>query len=43
MTKNVVVVGGSYAGLQIAHKLLKHTLPSEKDLKVILVTKVHTT
>ncbi|CRK17784.1 hypothetical protein BN1708_003062 [Verticillium longisporum] len=39
MTKNVVVVGGSYAGLQIAHKLLKHTLPSENDLKVILVAK----
>ncbi|KAM0328050.1 hypothetical protein ACHAQA_005452 [Verticillium albo-atrum] len=39
MAKTVVIVGGSYAGLQIAHKLLKQTLPTEKDLKVILVSK----
>ncbi|KAI1739599.1 hypothetical protein F4680DRAFT_140472 [Xylaria scruposa] len=39
MTKTVVILGGAYAGVQIAHRLLKSTLPSVKDLKVILVSK----
>jgi len=37
--KTVLVLGGSLAGLQITHRLLKHTLPHEPDLKVILVSK----
>jgi hypothetical protein len=40
MTKTVVVLGGAYAGVQIAHRLLKYTQPHVKDLKVILVSKV---
>ncbi|KAI0478481.1 hypothetical protein GGR56DRAFT_324337 [Xylariaceae sp. FL0804] len=39
MVTTVVVLGGAYAGLQIAHRLLKHTRPTIKDLKVILVSK----
>ncbi|KAI8945418.1 hypothetical protein F4801DRAFT_127137 [Xylaria longipes] len=39
MTKTVVVLGGAYAGVQVAHRLLKSTLPHVKDLKVILVSK----
>ncbi|TPX18922.1 uncharacterized protein E0L32_011400 [Thyridium curvatum] len=35
MSKTVVILGGSYAGLHIAHALLKN----EKDLKVVLVSK----
>ena len=35
MVKTVVVLGGAYAGLHVAHYLLKNT-----DVKVILVTKV---
>ncbi|KAH8911482.1 putative disulfide oxidoreductase [Coniochaeta sp. PMI_546] len=37
MTKTVLILGGSYAGLHIAHHLLKH--PPTSDLKVILVSK----
>ncbi|KAI0543960.1 hypothetical protein F4679DRAFT_592006 [Xylaria curta] len=39
MTKTVVILGGAYAGVQVAHRLLKSTLPAVKDLKVILVSK----
>ncbi|KAL7628007.1 hypothetical protein AAE478_002203 [Parahypoxylon ruwenzoriense] len=39
MTKTVVVLGGAYAGLSVAHRLLKYTKPHVKDLKVILVSK----
>ncbi|KAI0889245.1 FAD/NAD(P)-binding domain-containing protein [Annulohypoxylon maeteangense] len=39
MTKTIVVLGGAYAGVGVAHRLLKHTKPSVKDLKVILVSK----
>lgn len=28
------------AGLGVAHRLLKYTVPNEKDLKVIIVSKV---
>ncbi|KAL9568470.1 hypothetical protein ACKAV7_007403 [Fusarium commune] len=37
MTKTVVILGAGWAGLPLAHKLLKHTLPKVPDLKVILV------
>lgn len=37
MAKTVVILGGSYGGLHIAHYLLKQKIP---DLKVILVSKV---
>lgn len=36
MAKTVVILGGSYAGLHIAHYLLKQKIP---DVKVIIVTK----
>ena len=36
MSKTVVILGGAYAGLHIAHYLLKN----EKDVKVVLVSKV---
>ncbi|KAI1821074.1 hypothetical protein F4861DRAFT_485811 [Xylaria intraflava] len=39
MTKTVVVLGGAYAGIQVAHRLLKYTQPHVGDLKVILVSK----
>ncbi|KAI8630468.1 FAD/NAD(P)-binding domain-containing protein [Xylariaceae sp. FL1651] len=39
MTKTVVVLGGAYAGVQVAHRLLKYTQPQITDLKVILVSK----
>ncbi|KAI0204877.1 hypothetical protein F4808DRAFT_313600 [Astrocystis sublimbata] len=39
MAKTVVILGGAYAGVQVAHRLLKTTLPHAKDLKVILVSK----
>ncbi|CVL02413.1 hypothetical protein FPRO06_05788 [Fusarium proliferatum] len=38
MTKTVVILGAGWAGLPLAHKLLKHTLPKVPDLKVILVS-----
>ncbi|KAK3687301.1 hypothetical protein B0T22DRAFT_125089 [Podospora appendiculata] len=36
MAKTVVILGGSYAGLHVAHALLKK---NDKDVKVILVSK----
>ncbi|KUI63730.1 Apoptosis-inducing factor 1 [Cytospora mali] len=36
MAKTVVILGGSYAGLHVAHYLLKQKIP---DVKVILVSK----
>ena len=39
MAKTVVILGAGWAGLPLAHKLLKYTLPKAKDgLKVILVS-----
>jgi NADH dehydrogenase FAD-containing subunit len=39
MPKTVVILGAGWAGLPLAHKLLKYTLPKSKDgLKVILVS-----
>lgn len=40
MALTIVVLGGAFAGLQIAHRLLKHTRNTHKELKVILVSKV---
>jgi hypothetical protein len=40
MGKTVLVLGGSMSGMGVAHRLLKYTLPHEKDLKVIVVSKV---
>lgn len=37
MAKTVVILGGSYAGVHIAHYLLKQKM---SDVKVILVSKV---
>jgi apoptosis-inducing factor 2 len=37
MSKTILILGGSYAGLTTAHSLLKSILPSHKDLRVILV------
>ena len=39
MVKTVVILGAGWAGLPLAHKLLKYTLPEAKDgLKVVLVS-----
>jgi len=38
MVQNVVILGAGYAGLGIAHKLLKYTQPKVKDLKVTIVS-----
>jgi NADH dehydrogenase FAD-containing subunit len=38
MSKQVVILGGGISGIATAHKLLKHTAPKVKDLKVILVS-----
>lgn len=38
MTKTVVVLGASYAGLKISHSLLKTTLPLVEGLKLYLVS-----
>jgi NADH dehydrogenase FAD-containing subunit len=38
MAKTVVILGAGWAGLPLAHKLLKDTLPKVKELKVILVS-----
>ncbi|KAL5321331.1 hypothetical protein ACEPPN_012146 [Leptodophora sp. 'Broadleaf-Isolate-01'] len=38
MAKKVVILGAGWAGLPLAHKLLKYTLPKIKDLKIILVS-----
>ena len=40
MTQTIVVLGGAYAGVGVAHRLLKYTKPQVKDLKVVLVPKV---
>lgn len=37
MAKTVLILGGSYAGLHVAHALLKK---NDKDIKVILVSQV---
>lgn len=37
MTRTIVILGSSYAGIEVAHYLLKHTNPVVKDLKVVLV------
>lgn len=37
MSKTVLILGGAYGGLQIAHTLLKK---QHKDVKVVLITKV---
>ncbi|KAL1851185.1 hypothetical protein Plec18167_001954 [Paecilomyces lecythidis] len=37
MTRTIVILGASLSGLAIAHKLLKHTYPQVKDIKVVLV------
>ena len=37
MVKTIVILGGAYAGLHIAHYLLKQKNP---DIKVILVSQV---
>ncbi|KAI1386696.1 FAD/NAD(P)-binding domain-containing protein [Hypoxylon trugodes] len=39
MTQTIVVLGGAYAGVSVAHRLFKYTKPQVKDLKVILVSK----
>ncbi|PHH54995.1 hypothetical protein CFIMG_001342RA [Ceratocystis fimbriata CBS 114723] len=39
MVKTVVVVGASYAGLAVSHRLLKYTRQQSPDLKVVLVSK----
>ncbi|RMJ12239.1 hypothetical protein CDV36_008127 [Fusarium kuroshium] len=38
MTKTVVILGAGWAGLPLAHKLLKYTVPKVPGLKVILVS-----
>lgn len=38
MTRQIIVLGASLAGLGVAHKLLKHTYPHTKDFKVTLVS-----
>ncbi|KAI9861820.1 MAG: hypothetical protein M1824_001931 [Vezdaea acicularis] len=35
--KTVVVLGSSWAALNVAHRLLKHTLPKNPDFKVVMV------
>lgn len=37
MSRTVLVLGASYAGIVVAHKLLKHTRSAVKDFKVVLV------
>ncbi|KAK3308675.1 uncharacterized protein B0T15DRAFT_390154 [Chaetomium strumarium] len=37
MAKTIVILGASYAGIPIAHYLLKHTTAKVKGLKVIIV------
>ncbi|KAF9762078.1 hypothetical protein IL306_003577 [Fusarium sp. DS 682] len=38
MSKTVVILGAGWAGLPLAHKLLKYTLPKVPDLKIVLVS-----
>ena len=40
MVKTVVVVGSSFAGLAVSHRLLKYTRQKQPDLRVVLVSKV---
>lgn len=40
MEKTILILGGSMAGLGVAHRLLKYTLPNEKGLNVVMVSKV---
>ncbi|KAH8590442.1 hypothetical protein B0O99DRAFT_521483 [Bisporella sp. PMI_857] len=37
MTKTILVLGGAYAGLTVTHTLLKKTLSTVKDYKIVLV------
>ena len=39
MAKTVVILGGSFAGVKVAHVLLQKALPLVKDLRVIIVSK----
>ncbi|KAH0543547.1 hypothetical protein FGG08_002108 [Glutinoglossum americanum] len=36
--KTIVILGASYAGLTVAHKLLKHTYSKAQNFKVVLVS-----
>ncbi|TEY64478.1 hypothetical protein BOTCAL_0147g00200 [Botryotinia calthae] len=38
MSKTVLILGASYVGLTVAHKLLKTTLSAVPDLKIVLVS-----
>ncbi|EWZ28199.1 hypothetical protein FOZG_18083 [Fusarium oxysporum Fo47] len=38
MVKNVVILGAGFAGLPLAHKLLKDTISKVKDAKLILIS-----
>lgn len=38
MAKTVIILGAGWAGLPLAHKLLKYTVPKVPDLKVVLVS-----
>lgn len=38
MSKTVVVVGASFAGLAVSHRLLKYTGQKEKNLRVVLIS-----
>ncbi|KAH7311412.1 hypothetical protein B0I35DRAFT_488738 [Stachybotrys elegans] len=38
MAKTVIIIGAGWAGLPLAHKLLKYTVPKMPDLKVVLVS-----
>ena len=40
MAQTVLILGGSYAGVQVAHRLLKYTRRTVKDIKVVIVSKV---
>ncbi|KAJ9312525.1 hypothetical protein DTO271D3_7227 [Paecilomyces variotii] len=37
MARTIVILGASISGLAIAHKLLKHSYPQLKDIKIILI------
>jgi NADH dehydrogenase FAD-containing subunit len=38
MGKTVIILGAGWAGLPLAHKLLKYTVPKVPDLKIVLVS-----
>lgn len=38
MAKQIVILGGGFAGIPLAHKLLKYTIPKVKESKLILVS-----